>query len=175
MDLVDEQHVAVVEVGEDGGEVAGAFERGPAGDPQADVHLGGDDPRQGGLAEAGRTGEEEVVGGLPATARGAEEDLEVLLQPRLADELVEAPGPEGDLLGLLDRIGRRAHQLVLSLRAVTARSFSASRRSVLDAELLDRAVRELRDDVAHLVGGVAEARERGAHLGARRAVRHRSR
>ena len=127
VDLVDEQHVAVVEVGEDGGEVAGAFECGTAGDAQADVHLLGDDARQRGLAEAGRTGEEEVVGRLPATTRRAEEDLELLLQPRLADELVESPGPEGDLLGLLDRIGRRAHQLV-SHAWVTARSFSASRR-----------------------------------------------
>ena len=33
VDLVDEQHVAVVEVGEDRGEVAGALERGPARDP----------------------------------------------------------------------------------------------------------------------------------------------
>ena len=111
MDLVDEQHVAVVEVGEDGGEVAGALERGTAGDPQADVHLGGDDSRQRGLAQAGRAREQQVVGGLAATARGAEQDLEVLLEPRLADELVEPPGPERDLLGLLDRIGGRTEQL----------------------------------------------------------------
>ena len=75
VDLVDEEHVAVVEVGEDGGEVAGALERGAAGDAQADVHLGGDDPRQRGLAQARRSGEQQVVGGLAPAARGGEEDL----------------------------------------------------------------------------------------------------
>ena len=105
VDLVDEQHVAVVEVGEDGGEVAGALERGTAGDAQADVHLGGDDSRQRGLAQPGRAREQQVVGGLAAAARGAEQDLEVLLEPGLADELVEPPGPERDLFGLLDRVG----------------------------------------------------------------------
>ncbi len=66
VDLVDEQHVAVVEVGEDRGEVTGAFERGAARDAQRDVELGGDDPRQRGLAEPRRAGEEEVVDRLPA-------------------------------------------------------------------------------------------------------------
>ena len=111
MDLVDEEHVAVVEVGEDRREVAGAFERGTARDAQADVELGGDDARQRGLAEPGRAGEQDVVDRLPAAARGAEHDLEVLLQPRLADELVESARPERRLLGHLHRIGRRHQQL----------------------------------------------------------------
>ena len=114
VDLVDEQHVAVVEVGEDGGEVTGALERGAARDAQADVHLGGDDPRQRGLAEARRAREQQVVDGLAAAARGAEQDLEVLLQPRLADELVEPARPERDLLRLLHRIGRPAAAALLS-------------------------------------------------------------
>ena len=80
VDLVDEQHVAVVEVGEDGGEITGPLERGPARDAEAHSHLGRDDPRQGGLAETGRTREEEVVDGLAAPARGSEQDLEVLLE-----------------------------------------------------------------------------------------------
>ena len=82
MDLVDEQHVAVVEVGEDGGEVAGPLERGAAGDAQADVHLGGDDPDERGLAEPGRAREQQVVGGLARARAAREQDLEVLLEPR---------------------------------------------------------------------------------------------
>ena len=95
VDLVDEEHVAVVEVGEDGGEVAGPLERGTAGDAQADAHLGGDDARQRGLAQPGRPGEQQVVGGLAPAAGGGEDDLEVLLEPRLADELVEAAAAGG--------------------------------------------------------------------------------
>ena len=45
VDLVDEEDVAVVEVGQDRGEVAGPFERGPARDPQRDLQLGRDDAR----------------------------------------------------------------------------------------------------------------------------------
>ena len=46
------------------------------------------------LPRPGRAREQEVVDGLPAPARGAEHDLEVLLQARLADELVEPARPE---------------------------------------------------------------------------------
>jgi hypothetical protein len=112
VDLVDEEHVAVVEIGEDGGEIAGALERGTAGDAQADVHLGGDDARERGLAQPGRAGEEQVVGSLSATARGAEQDLEVLLQARLPHELGQLPGAERDLLRLLHRVGRGPHQFL---------------------------------------------------------------
>ena len=40
VDLVDEQHAAVVEIGEDRGEIAGPLERGPAGGLHARAHLG---------------------------------------------------------------------------------------------------------------------------------------
>ena len=50
VDLVDEQHAAVVEVGEDRGEVAGPLERGTARGLHARAHLGRDDSREGGLA-----------------------------------------------------------------------------------------------------------------------------
>ncbi len=98
VDLVDEQHVALVEAGEDGSQVAGALERGARGDLQADLHLGGDDAGQGGLAQAGRPGEQQVVGGLAAPAGGLEDDPEVLLELGLADELVERVGPQPALV-----------------------------------------------------------------------------
>ena len=41
------------------------------------------------LPRPGRSGEQQVVDGLAPAARGGEQDLEVLLEPRLADELVE--------------------------------------------------------------------------------------
>ena len=130
--LVDEQHVAVVEVREDRGEVAGALERGPARRLDARPHLGRDDPGERGLAESGRTGEQHVVDGLTALLRRVQHDLQVLAQAGLADELVEAPRPQRRLLGRLDRIGRRAAELVahelVSHRAPASRR-SASRSS----------------------------------------------
>ncbi len=110
--LVDEQHVAVVEVREDGGEVARPLERGPARRRDARAHLGRDDAGQARLAEAGRTREQHVVDGLAPPLGGGEHDVEVLAQAGLADELVEATRPQRGLLGDLLGIGLRAEQLV---------------------------------------------------------------
>src|SRR5207342_511081 len=105
--------------------VASAFECGATRDAEADVHLRGDDSGECGLAQPGRAREEEVVDGLTAAARRREQDLEVLLQARLADELVEAARPQRDLLRLLDGVGDRTEQLFS--HALTASSLSASR------------------------------------------------
>ena len=98
MDLVDEQHVALAEPGEDGGQVAGPFERRARGDVQADLELGRHDAGERGLAQARRTGEEQVVDRLCPPAGGLEDDAEVLLELALADEVVEQARAEPALL-----------------------------------------------------------------------------
>ena len=135
----------------------------------ADAQLGGDDAGQGGLAEAGRAGEEQVVGGLAPAPGGLEDDLEVLLELGLADELVEAAGPEADLVGGLvlgrpaaassssSRIGQPPPPARPRERRAPASSTAASSPSS------GRSRRASRD----LVGAVAEAGERVAHLGPR--------
>jgi hypothetical protein len=50
---------------------------------------------EGGLAEAGRAVEEEVVERLAALFGGVDGDAEVVLELLLADELIEATGTEG--------------------------------------------------------------------------------
>jgi hypothetical protein len=50
---------------------------------------------EGGLSEAGRAVEEKVVERFVALLGGVDGDAEVVLELLLADELVEAPGPEG--------------------------------------------------------------------------------
>ena len=64
-------------------------------------------PGQRGLAEPGRAGEQQVVGGLAPPAGGLEDDRQVLLQLALADELGEAAGPQAGVLDLLALVGRR--------------------------------------------------------------------
>jgi hypothetical protein len=91
VDLVDEQHVALAELGEDRGEVAGPFECRARGDLQVHTHLGGDDAGQRRLAQPGRAGEQQVVDRLLSLAGGLEHDSQVLLEFSLADELVERP------------------------------------------------------------------------------------
>ena len=66
VDLVDEQHVALLQIGEQGGQVTGPDQHRAGGDPKADTHLGGHDAGQRGLAQARRSGEEQVVDRLAA-------------------------------------------------------------------------------------------------------------
>ena len=113
MDLVDEQHVALVELGEDGGEVAGSLERRTRRHVQRDAHLGGGDAGERRLAETRRAGEQQVVDRLAATASRLDDDAEVLFQLALADELGEAARPQPDLDGILAVVGdTRLEELV---------------------------------------------------------------
>ena len=97
VDLVDEQHVAVLEFGEDRRQIAGAFQRRTRRDVQVDAHLGGHDAGQRGLAEAGRAGEQQVIDRLLTLAGRLEDDAQVLLEFALADELVERTRPQAGL------------------------------------------------------------------------------
>ena len=82
VDLVDEQHVAGLQVGQDRGQVAGALDHRAGGGAEADAQLARDDLRQRGLAEAGRAVQQHVVQRLAAGARGGDEDGEVLPRRR---------------------------------------------------------------------------------------------
>ena len=66
VDLVDEQDVALFEIGEQRGEVAGLGDHRPGGGAEIDAELARDDLRQRGLAEAGRADEQHVVERLAA-------------------------------------------------------------------------------------------------------------
>ena len=120
VDLVDEQHVALLQVGQDAGDVDLAFERRAGGGVDADLQLGGDDAGEGRLAQAGRPGEQHVVEGLAAVAGGLHEDLELLLDARLADEVGELLWSqrlvEVALVGQLGRIGDAALSSVMASR-----------------------------------------------------------
>ena len=66
VDLVDEQHVLRLEVGEQRGEVARALEHRARGLAQVDAELLGDDVRERGLAQARRAEQQHVVERLAA-------------------------------------------------------------------------------------------------------------
>ena len=66
MDLVDEQHVLRLEVGEHRGEVARALEHRAGGLAQVDAELARDDVRERGLAQARRAEQQHVVERLAA-------------------------------------------------------------------------------------------------------------
>ena len=61
VDLVDEEHVVGLEVGEHRGEVARALEHRPRSLAQVHAHLARDDVRERGLAEPRRAEEQHVI------------------------------------------------------------------------------------------------------------------
>ncbi len=101
VDLVEEEDLALAEVGEDGGEVALDLEGGAAGLLEAYVEFVGDDGGEGGFAQAGRAEEEDVVEGFTAGFGGLEGDFKLLLGFGLADEFAEPARAELELEILL--------------------------------------------------------------------------
>ena len=90
VDLVDEEDVALVQVGQDGRQVAGPLDGRPGGDLDAHAHLVGDDVGQRGLAQARRAVEQDVIQRLAARLGRLDQDAQVLLDPILADILGQA-------------------------------------------------------------------------------------
>ncbi len=107
MDLVDEQDVAVLEVGQQRGEVARLGDHRAGRGAEADAHLAGEDPGERRLPEPRRAVEQHVVERLAAALRGIDEDAQILARRLLADELVEALRAKRRV-GVLGRaLGRR--------------------------------------------------------------------
>lgn len=100
VNFVEEEDLALADVGEDGGEVTLNLQGGAGGLLEAYVELIGDDGGQGGFAEAGRAEEQDVIEGFAAGAGGFKRDGELFLGFRLPDEFVEAVGAELELEGV---------------------------------------------------------------------------
>ena len=90
VDLVDEQHVALFEIGEQRREIAGLGDHRPRGGAEIDAELARDDLRQRGLAEPRRADEQHMVERLVARARRLDEHREIGARLLLADELGQA-------------------------------------------------------------------------------------
>jgi hypothetical protein len=94
MDLVDEEHVAIIEARQDRGEVALALDRRPRNRADADAELVADDERERRLAEPRRACEQNVIERLAPRLRRVERDRELLLDALLSDEVVERARPK---------------------------------------------------------------------------------
>ena len=89
VDLVDEEDVAVREVRQHRGEVAGALDRRTAGDLHRRAELRADDQREAGLAQPGRAGEQHVVRRPAAPLGSFEHEVELAGDLGLPDEVVQ--------------------------------------------------------------------------------------
>ena len=162
MDLVDEEDVALLQVGEQAGHVDLALERRPRGGVHADAELVGDDAGQRGLAEAGRAGQQHVVEGVAALLGGLDEDLELLLGHALADEVGEPAWPQAELEVLVVGALVGVADAVLGLLGHHSPGLAREREldEVLDAGVLGRAAQGL----LGLAQREAEVLQRGARL-----------
>ena len=105
VDLVDEQHVVRLEVGEQRREIAGALEHRTGGLAQVDAELVRDDVRQRRLAESRRAEQQHVVERFLALARRLDEDRQLAADLLLPDVFVEQPRAQRALDHLLLHAG----------------------------------------------------------------------
>ena len=98
VDLVDEEHVALLQIGQQGGKVAGLLDGRAAGDADLHPHLVGDDARQRRFAQARRAVEQDVIHRLAAALGRFQIDLQVLLDLVLTDVVFQMLGTEAVFL-----------------------------------------------------------------------------
>ena len=87
MDLIDEQHIAILQIGEERRQIARLGDDRTRGRAEVDAELARHDLRQRGLAEPGRPDEQHMVESFLPGAGGLDEDLEIGARLLLADEL----------------------------------------------------------------------------------------
>ncbi len=147
VDLVDEQHVAVLEIGEQRRQVAGLGDDRTRRGAEIDAELARHDLRQRCLAETRRTDEQHMVERLATALGRLDEDLEVCPRRSLADELVERLRPQRHIRVFATRLrrdqaGGKAHRRPPCTRR-RLRQAKAHRASSLQAQA-DKFRRNLR-------------------------------
>ena len=85
MDFIDEQQVPFLQIGQQGCQIAGPFDRRAGRDAQIDAQLIGDDAGHGRLAQARRPVQEHVVQRFLAQFRRFNEYAQIFLGLGLAD------------------------------------------------------------------------------------------
>ena len=95
VNLVNEEHVAAAHVRRDSGQVALSLDGRSGGGPDPRSQLVGDDVGESGFAEARCPMQEDVIERLLTLTCRLDGDAELLLHPRLVDELVVVQPPRG--------------------------------------------------------------------------------
>jgi len=108
VDFVKEKHLALAQIGQDGGEVALDLEGGAGGLLEAHVEFIGNDGGKSGFAQAWRPEEKNVIERLAARFCGFKRDGKLLFGLGLADELTQPAGAQFEFKSpALRRRGRR--------------------------------------------------------------------
>ena len=89
--FVDEEHIALLEIGQDARQIAGLLERRPRRGAHRRAELVGNDVGQRRLAQPRRAVEQHVIERLAALARGRDRNDQVLAHALLADVVAQRP------------------------------------------------------------------------------------
>ncbi len=92
MDLIDEEDVAVLQVGQHGGERTLVLDCWTRRGPDIDPHLVRHDVRQRGFAQARWSGDHDVLDRLVPAFGRLDQDLQIRLDRLLPDELAQMAG-----------------------------------------------------------------------------------
>src|SRR6202000_2299944 len=101
MNLIDEQHITRLQVGENRGDIGRALQHRAGGLAQAHSQLAGEDVGQGGFSQTRRSEDQHVIERLAPLSRSSDEDLELCLYGGLPDVLTEASGADSALDNLV--------------------------------------------------------------------------
>ena len=105
VDFVDEEDVALLDIGQNAGEIARFFDLRPRGGVELGPCSAGDEVGQGGLAQTRRAGEQDVVEHVAALFGGFQHQQNPLLDLFLADELRKCRRPQRNVEGCRGRGG----------------------------------------------------------------------
>ena len=97
MNLVDEQHIALVEIRQQAGKISSLLYDWAAGNLHVAAHLAGENAGERGLAEARRAAEQNMVERLAALLGCLDRDAEPLLDLELTGEIGEHTRPQRSL------------------------------------------------------------------------------
>ncbi len=89
VDLVDEEHRVLLEIGQHAGEIAGPLDHRSGSGANGDAHLVADDVGQRRLPQPRRTVQQHVIERLATAARGRNRHVQVVAETVLPDVLVE--------------------------------------------------------------------------------------
>ena len=89
MNLVDEENIALLQIGEQRGQVTGALHHWPGRIFAVDSHLDRDDMCQGGFPESWRTAEQDVIDAITPMLSRFNQDAEIFLDLLLANVLIQ--------------------------------------------------------------------------------------
>ena len=108
MNLVDEEHLAVAEIRENGGQIARLLQHRPRGGANRRAQLVGDHVGERGLAETRRAVQQHVIERFAALTRRRDRHLQVLANAILPDVVVNRARPQAGfvLRVFLDARGR---------------------------------------------------------------------